>query len=307
MRGEENEFRRLLRLRHWVHTRWPIDNNQRFSGDAFAILERAKKGDGFHCAHSMRVQQAALTSMGYVARNLGVDSDHKKFGRSRHHGVNEVWSNEYAKWVLLDAKYDVHFEREGVPLSALEVHEAVRYGKSDDVVMVQGVQRRPVPMAPPGALEASIENYWWVSYTIRQNTFTQPHWSGGSRLVVFDNEPFRTTTWYRGGRDGLTRHWAYAAKAFVPTLNRRQIEWTPGVPRLTVRQASSGKLDVRLRSATPNFKDYQVRRDGGAWKPVLGGQLSWNLKEGRNTLEVRTRNLFGVNGPPVTATVSFRP
>src|SRR5438552_3664002 len=40
--GEPNEFRRLLKLRHWVHSRWPIDNEQGFGGDAFAILEKAK-------------------------------------------------------------------------------------------------------------------------------------------------------------------------------------------------------------------------------------------------------------------------
>src|SRR5213593_3264176 len=54
--GETNEFRRMLKLRHWVHTRWPIDNDQNFDGDAFAILEKAKTGAGFHCSHSMAVQ-----------------------------------------------------------------------------------------------------------------------------------------------------------------------------------------------------------------------------------------------------------
>jgi hypothetical protein len=45
--GEPYEFRRLLKLRHWVHTRWPIDNDQKEGGDAFAILEKAKAGAGF--------------------------------------------------------------------------------------------------------------------------------------------------------------------------------------------------------------------------------------------------------------------
>src|SRR5262249_53155867 len=131
--GEANEFRRMLKLRHWVHTRWPIDNLQKFSGDAFAILEKAKTGAGFHCTHSMTVQHAVMTAMGYVARDLGVDRDHESLGRSVHHGVNEVWSNQYAKWVILDAKYDVHFERGGVPLSALELHERTRSGARDIV------------------------------------------------------------------------------------------------------------------------------------------------------------------------------
>lgn len=125
--GEPSEFRRMLKLRHWVHSRWPIDNDQNFSGDAFAILEKAKTGAGFHCSHSMAVQHAVLSAMGFVARYVQVDRNHEDFGRSVHHGVNEVWSNDYAKWVMLDAKYDIHFERDGVPLSALELHEAVRW------------------------------------------------------------------------------------------------------------------------------------------------------------------------------------
>jgi hypothetical protein len=37
--GEENEFQKILKLRHWVHRQWPIDDDQPFSGDAFAILK----------------------------------------------------------------------------------------------------------------------------------------------------------------------------------------------------------------------------------------------------------------------------
>lgn len=304
--GEGNEFRRLLKLRHWVHSQWPIDNDRRFSGDAFEILERAKRGAGFHCAHSMRVQHAVMTCMGYVARNLGVDCDHRESGRSRHHGVNEVWSNDHAKWVLLDAKYDIHFERGSVPLSALEIHESVRAGKTD-VVMVRGVDRKPVPMAPPGAVEATIDSYWWISYPVRQNTFTQPHWSGGSRLVVPDNRYFRETKWHRGSGDRLVEHWAYAAGAFIPAANRRLIEWTPGVPDLRVRLTSPGRLDVEIRSATPNFDTYRVRVNGGEWRSDPDGRLVWDLKEGRNSLEVRSRNLFGVESPRVAANVTVAP
>ena len=58
--GESGDFRRLLKLRHWVHSRWHIDNDQTFGGDAFAILEKAKTGAGFHCSHSMAVQHAVM-------------------------------------------------------------------------------------------------------------------------------------------------------------------------------------------------------------------------------------------------------
>ncbi len=307
VRGEESDFRRMLRLRAWVHSRWPIDNNQNFSGDAFAILEKAKEGAGFHCAHSMTVQYAVMTAMGHVARNLGTDADHEKFGKSRHHGVNEVWSNEHAKWVLLDAKYDVHFERDGVPLSALEVHDAVRSGKTEGVLTVRGVDRRTESLGGPDSIEASPDNYWWISYHVRSDTFTQPHWSGGSRLVVPDNDAFRTTVWQRGGASGLAKHWAYGANAFIPVKEARQIEWTPGVPGLRVTQKADGALEVRLQSATPNFKEYEVRVQGRGWAPCPEGRAAWSLEKGENTLEVRTRNLFGIAGPPVKARVLFEP
>lgn len=48
--GERDEFRRILRLRHWVHTRWSFDFDQDFKGDAFAILENlhADNSRGIH-------------------------------------------------------------------------------------------------------------------------------------------------------------------------------------------------------------------------------------------------------------------
>ena len=302
--GEAYEFRRLLKLRHWVHTRWPIDNDQKEGGDAFAILEKAKAGAGFHCSHSLTVQHAVLVSMGYVARDLGVDRNHEDLGRSIHHGVNEVWSNDYAKWVMLDAKYDIHFERNGIPLSALELHEAVRADGGKGVVKMEGVERHPVPMDKPDAPEGTIRSYWWASYYL----LTEPHWSGGSRLLVFDNEAFRNTTWYRATNEGkLVKHWAYAAHAFIPTGSRQQIEWTPGVPDLRARQVAPDTFEIQRRSATPNFKIYLTRIGGGSWKPLSGDRTRWTLQPGENRFEARTQNLAGVEGPVVSAVVEFKP
>lgn len=308
--GEENEFRRILKLRHWVHSRWPIDNDQTFSGDAFAILEKAKTGCGFHCEHSMTVQHAVLSCMGYVSRYVLVDRNHEDHGRSLHHGVNEVWSNDHAKWVLLDAKYDIHFERDGVPLSALELHEAVRKDGGKGIVLVRGVERQEVPMAPrtdPQPHEATIDSYWWVCWPLRQNPFTQPHFASRERLVILDNEAFRKTTWYRGPAENLKKHWAYAAGAFIPTTDRTQIEWTPGVPELRVRRTAPGTLEVEIRSATPNLDAYLVQRNGGEPRRCEDGRLLWRLEPGHNTLQVKTRNLFGIDGPPVIAEVTFQP
>ena len=50
VRGETNEWRKILKLRNWVKSRWHVDNGQSRGGDAFDILELAKQGHGFHCS-----------------------------------------------------------------------------------------------------------------------------------------------------------------------------------------------------------------------------------------------------------------
>jgi len=305
VKGETSEFRQMLKLRHWVHSRWHIDNEQNFNGDVFEILEKAKAGAGFNCSHAMKVQHAVMTAMGFVVRDLGVQCNTEEFPDGFHHGVNEVWSNEFARWVLLDGEYDFHFEQDGRVLSALEVHEAARAGGGRRLVKVQGPDRTPVPMKGLGFPFTSAVGYWWTSYHVRQNTFTQPT-GNESRLVIFDNDAFRQTTWLRKrGDNELRRHWAYDAKAFVPTRDRGQIEWTPGVPNLLVRQTAPGELAVRVSSVTPNLKATLVRIGGEDWQPLADGRLAWKLKAGDNRLEVRTRNILDVDGPVVTAAVTF--
>jgi hypothetical protein len=307
VKGETSEFRKLLKLRHWVHSRWHIDNDQNFNGDVFEILEKAKAGEGFNCSHAMKVQHAVLTAMGFVVRDLGVQCNTEEYPDGFHHGVNEVWSNDYAKWVLMDGEYDFHFERDGQVLSALEVHEAARADGGRSLVKVQGPSRTPVPMKGLGFPFTSAVGYWWTSYHVRQNTFCEPK-GNESRLVVFDSDAFRQTTWLRKRGDNVLRkHWAYDAKAFVPTRDRGQIEWTPGVPQLQLRQAAPGELEVRIHSVTPNLKATLIRLDGGEWRALDEGRLAWKLKRGVNRLDVRTRNVLDVDGPLVTAAVTFEP
>jgi hypothetical protein len=61
----------------------------------------------------------------------------------------------------------------------------------------------------------------------------------------------------------VKKHWAYAADAFIPTKDRTQIEWTPNVPELRIRQVGPAELDVEIRSAMPNLNTYVVQPKGG--------------------------------------------
>ena len=63
------------------------------------------------------------------------------------HAVAEVWSNEYRKWVMMDPDINVHYERDGTPLNALEIREAWLDGVADEVEMVQDQPKFVIPDA----------------------------------------------------------------------------------------------------------------------------------------------------------------
>ena len=65
-----------------------------------------------------------------------------------------------------------------------------------------------------------------------------------------------------------------------------------------------GRVVVQIDTLTPNLARFEVRLDGGDWmeRPA---RWVWNLRPGRNRMEARTVNRFGVTGPESEAVVDF--
>jgi hypothetical protein len=291
--GESDEWERILLLRHWIKSHIAIDNDNptQTRGDTFAILDAALKGGKFHCTHFSIVQHAVLNSFGYVTRRLGCGPGLKDDGG--HHGVNEVWVNKFSKWVLIDAKYDAHFEKNGVPLSALEIRDEVWRDGAKSVVCVVGPDRKPMKPDPEtGKSETRPDTYRWCSWETDTNRFTTFPARPTSTLVVLDDKIFRNNTWYRDGKP----HWAYNMPYFIKTTRRDWIEWTPNVitSKVTIRD---DKADVFLSSCTPNFRSFQMMGKDGKWTDCHE-QVELSLDSSDvNRFVFRTINLFGVTGP----------
>jgi len=96
--------------------------------------------------------------------------------------------------------------------------------------------------------------------------------------------------WRDGAVHELRRDYLY-------TTNREgDVNWTlnqvaiyPGFDQ------TPGVLELVFDTHTPNLKTYQVRLDGGQWTDC-GEGFQWRLHGGRNVLEARTVNAFGVPG-----------
>ncbi len=304
--GEEDEFKRMLLLRDWIRKVVQIsDYEDSYPGNNFAegILDAALKGHGFHCGHYMVVQNAVMNSYGYVTRCLGAGPG-VKGGPDGHHGINEIWSNTFQKWFLSDAKYNHHFEKDGIPLSALEVRDEYLKNKAADIVMVKGPLRTPIESdreinAKGEVIEKSKERYaqtyTWIEWESVGNRFTE--WPDNSDtlawLNMYADEYFKTNTWIWDGRP----HWAYKSGHMILVSDRSAIEWTPNTIKAEVT-IEGDVADIALTSDTPNLRTYQLKETSDSeWKDIPN-PVSVAVKKEGSELLFRSINLADVPGVP---------
>jgi hypothetical protein len=292
---ETEEFKRILLLRHWIKSVIKIDDfGDPYPGDGYAegILDAALEGQGFHCGHFMTVQNAIMNAYGHVTRTLGAGPSFEG-GPDGHHGINEIWLNSYNKWFLSDAKYDHHFEKDGIPLSALEVRDEYLKNKGKGLTVVDGPDRIPFEVDEETGVtkERYAMTYTWVEWHAYNDMFT--NWGDYKTLMLmYEDEYFQTHTWIWDGKP----HWAYGTEYLVLEKNRDAIEWTPNVLSSTV--TIEGNLaNIILVSSTPNLKEYQMMESNEEkWQPVKD-QVEISLKSEKHEIIFRAVNLADVPGP----------
>jgi hypothetical protein len=292
VKGETDEFRRILLLRNWLNRHLVIDQKRPAAeGDALKILEEGPKGGRYSCGHFEAAQNAVMNAMGYVTRCVLSGPDGEDPQLTGHHGSNEVWCNSLCKWVMIDAELDSHFEKDGVPLSALEIRDAYLADGAAGVARVQGFARKPVPRGKYDQWGYTPKAYAFIGWRQETDRFTIWPRDGSSVEVVYDDEYFQTHTWYMNGR----KHWAYDSGYFLRVKDRGAIYWTPNVLEVKARIEGTAAL-VEIDSSTPNLKDYQMRGEGGGWERVEKS-FRLSLSKPREEWRLRSVNLAGVAGP----------
>lgn len=292
VKGEPDELKRILLLRHWLHEHVVIDKSRSTAGrEALAMLAESPKGGRYHCAHFSNMQNAVLNAMGYVTRRIFAAAGEKEKRLSGAHGINEVWVNSLCKWVVLDAELDSHFEKEGVPLSALEIRDEVLKDGAKSVFRHAGPGRKRLGRERDDTWGRTPRTYAWVSWYPEANVHTIWPKKRSSREFVYDDEYWRNNTWYRNGK----KHWAYKAGYFRPVKDRGAIYWTPNVLDVKV-SIRGGSAQVSVDSTTPNLTEYQVKSPGGEWESVPKS-FTLRLSGRRVERRLRSMNVAGLGGP----------
>lgn len=302
--AEKDEFRRILLLRDWIRKVIQIsDFESSYPGEGYAekILDNALKGQGYHCGHYKIVQNAVMNAYGYVTRCLGAGPGVKR-GPDGHHGINEIWSNQYHKWFLSDAKYNHHFEKNGVPLSALEIRDEYLKNRAADVVLVKGPDRIPIDydgvVNVKGEIvkiskERFVQTYTWLEWESTNNRFTGWPDNGDeiSTLNMYADDYFINNKWIWNGKP----HWAYGTKYMKLVSDRQAIEWTPNTISANVK-IDGNRVRIELNSNTPSLRTYQIKElPDGDWKDI-SATVEMELKKDNNKMTFRAVNLANVTG-----------
>jgi hypothetical protein len=315
----KTEMERLMLLRHWVRNQW---HNAWEGGadawmppwDALVILADKDRPDCLTmCTHYAAVFTQCAQALGWNARHCILD----------HHCVSEVFVVEHAKWAMIDtgntkARGDLtlHFERRGVPLSALELHLAARDRRTEDVTVqfvppalmrAIAARCRPEPKSDatrpvrPDAIPLAELPKWPVCqfdqyrrYALPpRNTFLTSPFPG--ELCQGWSEYFHDGyLWVGDSPDGpkLSPEYSRHLDPALPLLTDEPIERV----RLHLSAtAAAGVLRVDAdATATPNLARLE-RAEGDRWVPVSAG-FEWRLADGENVLRVRPVNAWGRAG-----------
>ncbi len=139
---------RAIEIRHWVRMQQPdgeswkphkIALSERLFGDTddpFSILRAQRRGAPAVCRQFAYLMVGAAESTGIRARVIIVA---RTFWKSYEDGhvMAEVWIPELSKWILMDPMFDLLYEVDRLPASALDVYTAVHLGKTDSVSVVK--------------------------------------------------------------------------------------------------------------------------------------------------------------------------
>ncbi|HXG10990.1 MAG TPA: hypothetical protein VNK04_14620 [Gemmataceae bacterium] len=333
------EMEQLMLLRHWVRHQWHTGWRGGPAAwmppwDALIILESKDQPDCLTmCTHYAAVFTQCCLALGWNARHCILD----------HHCVSEVYVNQYQKWVMLDpgnsqkrADLGLHFERDGVPLSALELHRAYRTGQTDAIrvcftpaALAEKIAPlcRPAPPSPqpsppaggegkaretrpdsiplaelPNYPVCQLQNYRRYAFPARNNYLSSllP-----GELYQGWSPYFYDGYWWVGDSPDAPQISPEYSLHLSPD-RPQDIDWSLNWTRIHLsRTAQPGEVQVDLETHTPNLARLE-RSEGDSWKPTPAS-FTWKLKPGENVLRVRSVNKWDRPGAEARVQVKWAP
>lgn len=199
----KSEFEKQLLLKSWVKQKLPLGYNPKREYQGALEILTDKNGE-FFCSHYALVFIQCAAALGWYSRKLGIDYDHLFGEEEKHHGVTDIWSNDFQKWYVVDAMHNLHFEKDGIPLNSLEIRQEYLKDKAKNVVgETFGFDQ--------------LSNYFWFFILLRNNFLENPN-IYNSKALLWTDEFNKDKIWYkRGGKKGESRPHPMYESQFIKT------------------------------------------------------------------------------------------
>jgi len=310
--GAGTSFEAQVRLMDYATKRWrwtpPMPEYPAW--DALSNVERVNKaGGGGMCIQFNNFLAGMCMAYGWQARLVNIDG----------HEVCEVWNDDYAKWIYIDASSVNHYQCDiatGEPLNMLDLHR---------VYLDYFYPDRPIdwlndPFRQPKVIDAREDKPPIIRSSPTWHDPDAVRYTGFTKARVIRYVP--RNNWYekpypRPLSHGNGSHWpwnGYVCWYDERTPPRLQYSWHTDRPRdlwpdlNTVHiHAAQGygndRLFLQFESYTPNFSRYEVNTDGNGWE-AAEENYTWLLVPGVNNLRVRAVNKLGAKGRPSSVTVN---
>jgi len=305
-----SEFEQMVRLRNWGRSQWKRSDWQpRLPDfDILAILERDHRNtDGRENDKSVNYTPCSffppqyiqlLLALGHQARYVSISHESVEF-----HGMTEVWSNQHRKWITMDADLNLYYQKDGVPLNLLEVHN-LRY--LDDPLGFEMV-REPQDSGDDEWKKPLADKDFFLSYHTYFRTELRNDWLTNRYFRGHPGRSEQATLYFHDPRLEPPRPWSRIS----PVTSRVQdFYWTLNQVEIHTRrhqfQCAADCLALLFRTVTPNFSSFEITLDENTSTSSSSPLFDWKLHQGENSLTVRSINQAGLRGIPSRIVINYQ-
>lgn len=278
------EYEAMLAIGGWVGGQFDHGTDLVAGGDKacdpVALVKQGRQGAKYWCEIAARLMVHAAASLGWPARIVTASTD----GRTWEHAVAELWSNDHAKWFAIDADFNIVYESDGRPLSALDLVRDGQRLRADGALQIRRIAK-PKPSIPQ---TDPLRLYQYIHVDMRTDWCTRSLRRGSPAA-------------------GDLATWWTARPGFRSLLTSRQridqpgvFDWAVNRVHVDISRPRNAELTrtlvVALHVYSPYFEAFEFRVDHGPWRRASVGRFAIQ-SVGVRVLEARVVTRGGWRGP----------
>lgn len=312
-----NELDLIIEIMTWVSSQWKHDglNEPPKGTSALQILRNVHEQNMcYRCAEYGFVLSEVLKAFGLISRSISLRTVNVAYGGyGSGHVASEIWVNELKKWIFVDPQFCIIPFHQGEPLNYLEMFTLK---KSDNLSEIEF----RIPESYQKLRQIRIAKFsqeyreFIAEYFGTIGIKTEGFFPGSSLHLLLEAEKqFMTFQGFGFNKAIFTSnpeelYFPMNNSMIVFSFHSDEKTFADKVKALDIKNEKQYLEQMPNFAAKPSFKialvnnsilhsHYQISIDSQEWKKNETGEINWNLKDGMNTIEVKSINHRGIAGP----------